>query len=322
LSTGLTCTRCPIRCRRVTASQGRFRFHVEGPDYAQLCAFGPNCDLVDVEAISYMNYLCYDLGLDPIEMGNTLAMLAEATERGAVSNGVAWAMRSGSRRCCAKRARDRANGAVSASAPPVPPRASASTRGRCQSKASRSRTSIRGPSPHGGCSTQPRASAQPPTSGPTRTSWSRCATWAVEPIVTPDSTPGEIAAAVKLKQDLVAALDAMTICAFSSYAFSLEDYAAALGMVTHTTWQPAALLDAGARIVDLERQCNKAWGIGASSDTLPERFLKEPVPSGMHGGKVCDLEPMLQAYYTLRGWPGGELPAERHVHPDAMPAVL
>ena len=86
----LTCTRCPVRCRRVTASHGRFTFHVEGPDYAQLCAFGPNCDLVDVEAVSYMNYLCYDLGLDPIEMGNTIAMLAEATERGFAPNGVAW----------------------------------------------------------------------------------------------------------------------------------------------------------------------------------------------------------------------------------------
>ena len=92
----LTCTRCPIRCRRVTASQGRFRFHVEGPDYAQLCAFGPNCDLVDIEAVSYMNYLCYDLGLDPIEMGNTLAMLAEATERGWCRNGVAWGDAAGS----------------------------------------------------------------------------------------------------------------------------------------------------------------------------------------------------------------------------------
>ena len=86
----MTCTRCPVRCRRVTASEGRFKFHVEGPDYAQLCAFGPNCDLVDVEAVSYMNYLCYDLGLDPIEMGNTIAMLAEATERGLAMNGVAW----------------------------------------------------------------------------------------------------------------------------------------------------------------------------------------------------------------------------------------
>ena len=50
----------------------------------------------------------------------------------------------------------------------------------------------------------------------------------VEPIVTPESSPREIAGAVKHKQDLVAVLDAMTVCSFSSYAFSLDDYAAAL----------------------------------------------------------------------------------------------
>jgi hypothetical protein len=35
-------------------------------------------------------YLCYELGIDPIEMGNTLAMLAEATERGLVRDGLTW----------------------------------------------------------------------------------------------------------------------------------------------------------------------------------------------------------------------------------------
>ena len=81
----------------------------------------------------------------------------------------------------------------------------------------------------------------------------------------------------------------MTVCSFSRDAFSLDDYAAALSLVTHTSWSPETLLDAGARIVDLERQYNAACGIGAAGDTLPERFLKEPVPSGRHAGKVCDL---------------------------------
>jgi len=318
----LTCTRCPIRCRRVTASQGRFRFHVEGPDYAQLCAFGPNCDLVDVEAISYMNYLCYDLGLDPIEMGNTLAMLAEATERGVVPNGVAW----GDAQRFASLLREAGTGQGEWSRLGLGAAGAAASLGVDAWAMSVKGISIQ--------NVDPRPEPAWGLLNATESLGAAAHIWTyadlvvamrdvgVEPIVTPDSTQGEIAAAVKLKQDVVAALDAMTICAFSSYAFSLEDYAAALGMVTHTTWQPAALLEAGARIVDLERQCNAGWGIGASSDTLPERFLKEPVPSGMHAGKVCDLEPMLQAYYALRGWPGGELPAERHVHPDAMPAVL
>ncbi len=90
LTDRLTCSFCPVRCRRETGSTGRFRFQVEGPDYAQLVSLGTNCVLTDLEAVSYMNYLCYELGIDPIEMGNTLAMLAEATEDGQVRDGLRW----------------------------------------------------------------------------------------------------------------------------------------------------------------------------------------------------------------------------------------
>jgi aldehyde:ferredoxin oxidoreductase len=43
-----------------------------------------------VRAVSYLDDLSYELGLDPIEMGNTLAMLADSTERGVVDAGRAW----------------------------------------------------------------------------------------------------------------------------------------------------------------------------------------------------------------------------------------
>ena len=134
--------------------------------------------------------------------------------------------------------------------------------------------------------------------------------------------PGEIADRVKYKQDLVAALDAMTICAFSSYACSTEDYAAALNLVTNASWSAPDLLPAGARIVDVERQYNADCGIGANADVLPERFLREPVPTGPHAGKVCELAPMLQAYYELRGWPAGKLGSDQRTACDTIPAIL
>ena len=92
--------------------------------------------------------------------------------------------------------------------------------------------------------------------------------------------------------------------------------------VTNASWSAADRLAGGARIVDLERQYNADCGIGADTDVLPERFLREPVPTGPHAGKVCELAPMLQAYYKLRGWPGGELPADRRGGHDNIPAIL
>jgi aldehyde:ferredoxin oxidoreductase len=114
----------------------------------------------------------------------------------------------------------------------------------------------------------------------------------------------------------------MTVCSFSSYACSTEDYAAALGFLTDASWTATALLAAGERIFDLERQYNADCGIGAESDVLPERFLKEPVPTGPHAGKVCDLTPMLEAYYERRGWPGGGLGADRRIRYDTIAAIM
>ena len=171
----LTCTRCPIRCRRLTASQGRFHFHVEGPTTPS-SAPRAEADLVDLEAIAYMNYLCYDLGFDPIEMGNTLAMLAEATDRGMVRDGVAWGDAARFEALIRQAGRRRASGPGSVSAPPARLPNSASMLSPCRSRASRSRTSIPGRSRRGACSMRPKALARPLTSGPTATSSTPCGT--------------------------------------------------------------------------------------------------------------------------------------------------
>jgi aldehyde:ferredoxin oxidoreductase len=318
----ITCTRCPVRCRRVTASQGRFTFHVEGPDYAQLCAFGPNCDLVDVEAVSYLNQVCYDFGLDPIEMGNTIAMLAEATERGLAPKGVAW----GDAEHFATLTRQAGMQKGEWSRLGLGAAGAAKSLGLDPLAMSVKGISIQ--------NVDPRPEPAWGLLNATESLGAAAHIWTygdlvyamrdvgVEPIVTPESTPGEIADRVKYKQDLVAALDAMTICAFSSYAYSTEDYAAALNFITNASWSAAGLLAAGARIVDLERQYNADCGIGADTDMLPERFLREPVPTGPHAGKVCELAPMLQAYYELRGWPGGKLTADRRIPNETIPAIL
>lgn len=58
------------------------------------------------------------------------------------------------------------------------------------------------------------------------------------------------------------------------------------------------------RIVNLERAFIVREGIRRKDDTLPERFLKEPLPagSGPSAGSVVELEPMLDEYYEARGW--------------------
>jgi aldehyde:ferredoxin oxidoreductase len=60
----------------------------------------------------------------------------------------------------------------------------------------------------------------------------------------------------------------------------------------------------GERIVNLERLFNAREGITREHDTLPRRFLEEPMPegSGASAGSVLELDPMLDEYYSARGW--------------------
>ena len=58
---------------------------------------------------------------------------------------------------------------------------------------------------------------------------------------------------------------------------------------------------------DANIQDNHEHGFSAADDTLPRRFTDEGVPTGLHAAKVCDLKPLLNEYYQLRGWPRGRV---------------
>ena len=62
------------------------------------------------------------------------------------------------------------------------------------------------------------------------------------------------------------------------------------------------LLLTGERITNLERLSNLRDGITPADDTLPNRYLNEPVPDGPAKGRVCELQPMLDEYYQARDW--------------------
>ena len=58
------------------------------------------------------------------------------------------------------------------------------------------------------------------------------------------------------------------------------------------------------RVVNLERLFIAREGITRKDDTLPRRFLEEPLPpdSGPSAGSVVRIEGMLDEYYEARGW--------------------
>lgn len=114
---------------------------------------------------------------------------------------------------------------------------------------------------------------------------------------------------VKDGEDYAAVVDSVGICK-SGGSFVLAevywpDVAAALELATGMEVPLERLKLTGERIYNLQRCYNARHGITRADDRLPHRFSEEPSPSGNARGQVIDVEPMLDEYYTLRGWETG-----------------
>jgi len=73
-------------------------------------------------------------------------------------------------------------------------------------------------------------------------------------------------------------------------------------VVTGRVLNAEDVMHIGERMVNLERAFNVREGLTRKDDTLPKRFLEEPLPDGPAKGQTVKLEPMLDEYYQLRGW--------------------
>ena len=63
-----------------------------------------------------------------------------------------------------------------------------------------------------------------------------------------------------------------------------------------------SLLTVGARILNIERAFNVREGFSRKDDSLPSRFLTEPLKTGPAQGHTFELDEMLDQYYEARGW--------------------
>ncbi|RLF15836.1 MAG: hypothetical protein DRJ97_02685, partial [Thermoprotei archaeon] len=130
---------------------------------------------------------------------------------------------------------------------------------------------------------------------------------------------------VYFHENMAAVTDSMGTCRFMHASFYAEypvpeilaKYVKRKGPVhsiKYHEWLSAAtglnftyedLMRTGERIVNLERALNVRFGIRREHDTLPKRFLNQPVPTGPYKGTVFTkemLDKMLDEYYDLRGW--------------------
>ena len=103
-----------------------------------------------------------------------------------------------------------------------------------------------------------------------------------------------------------AAVDALGICKIPEFGmlldFDLKETAKILSAFTGEKYTGEQLLTIGERIINAERLLNFRFGASGQDDTLPRKFLTEPIPDGPCKGSVINLQPMLQEFYSLMGW--------------------
>lgn len=66
------------------------------------------------------------------------------------------------------------------------------------------------------------------------------------------------------------------------------------------------------RIWNVERLYNLREGFTKKDDSLPKRFLEQPMAEGPTKGHVVELDKLLSDYYQQRGWdPEGKITPEK-----------
>jgi aldehyde:ferredoxin oxidoreductase len=305
-----SCFACPIKCGKysvviTTPFEGRT---VEGPEYENIFSFGSMCGIDSIEAVAAAERECDDLGMDAIETGVSIAFAMENFEKGnltaADTDGVELtfgrtelllplinkiSMREGIGSLLAegvKRAAEKIGKGSEAFA--------------MQNKG----MSFAGHSARGlpgfalGYATGPRGGSHH-DSRPTgeRTG-----------ILPRDTTEGKAAYTVKVNH-LMILTDSMIVCHLAESIWGpVEINQVVVDMLNTVTGMELTVAEAeltAERIWNVMRAFAVREGLRRKDDSLPKRFLTEPIPDGPSKGMVITpemLEKMKEEYYQLRGW--------------------
>ncbi|MFN2202555.1 MAG: aldehyde ferredoxin oxidoreductase family protein [Caldilineaceae bacterium] len=308
-----TCHACPVACKKAfEVHDGPYKVKGESYEYESAWALGTNCMTGDTDAVGYMIILCNRLGMDTIEMGNVLSMLMEATDKGLTNgDGLAWADADGQIAMIDRighradeLASTLAEGAAAAAKALGDPDIAMSVKG--QAIPAYDPRGIKGmglgyaTSNRGACHLRaytPAAEIIGNVLGPAeltdRLAW---------------EGKGQLTA---IFQNVHTMTDCLDVCKFSTFAESLDDFAAQFTAMTGWAVTADDLLKVGERVYNLERYYNNLAGWGEGSDYLPKRFQELPADGQGSEGQLSDIDKMLAEYYEVRGWVNGVVPESK-----------
>jgi aldehyde:ferredoxin oxidoreductase len=310
------CFACPIGCgKTVKIEDGPYAgVQGHGPEYETLAGFGGNCQCDDLNAISRMNDLCNRYGMDTITTSSVIAFAMEAYEKGLLTQDdtggidLVWGDADAMIAIIHAIARREGLGellsaGVRAAARQIGPVAEAFA------------IHVKGMEiPYH----DPRAfvsmAANYATDGRGACHLESLSYWLGYGVrfdvygwydpeeYDPHDSAGKGQVAVDF-QNYMAVYNPLGICKFIAKGKVEPQHIADLvNAAAGWDWTADDLLQTGERLFNLKRQINLRLGITRADDTLPQRLLTEPRPTGGAAGVLPDLDTMLTEYYRVRGW--------------------
>jgi aldehyde:ferredoxin oxidoreductase len=310
------CFACPIGCgKTVKIDDGPYAgVYGHGPEYETLAGFGGNCQCDDLNAISWMNDLCNRYGLDTISTSSAIAFAMEAYDQGLISQeqtgalDLTWGNADAMIGAIHAIARREGIGAlladgVRAAAQRIGPEAEAlaiHVKGlelpyhdprAFVDMAANYATAARGACHLESISYWLGYGVRYDVYG-----------WYNPVDYDPHDSVGKGQVAVDF-QNYMAVYNPLGLCKFIAKGkIEPQHIADLVNAALGWDWTAGDLLRTGERLCNLKRLINLRLGITSADDTLPDRLLTEPRPSGGAQGVLPDLGTMLEEYYNARGW--------------------
>lgn len=305
-----SCFACPLMCGKYSeVIEGPYKgCKTEGPEYENIFSLGSMCEVDSIEIIAAAERECDDLGMDAIESGVAIAFTMEAVEKGILSKedtdgldvrfgnkdiilpmirkigrreGFGDVLADGVKRAAEKIGKGTEDFAMHNKGITFAGHSARGLPGNALGYA----TGPRGGSHHDGRPTGERAG-----------------------IVERDTVVGKAQYTIDVNH-LNILTDSMILCHLAEAVFGpIKMNQNVVDILNVVTGMEMTLEDGektAERIWNVIRAFAAREGSRRADDSLPKRFLTEPIPDGPSKGMVMPaetLEKMKDEYYELRGW--------------------
>jgi aldehyde:ferredoxin oxidoreductase len=118
---------------------------------------------------------------------------------------------------------------------------------------------------------------------------------------------------IRTNENFSVVVESLGACKYGTMvppALFYDEVRAGLKATTGLDLTKEQLEQLGERIVNLNRMFNVRMGMDRKDDMLPDRCTKEPLPTGPPKGHVCEIDILLDDYYSQRRWTKNGIPKE------------